>query len=166
MYVDKNMLVQYGKELQEKIAVITKEVYNLTGEEFNINSPKQLGEVLFEKLGLPSMKKTKTGYSTDNDVLEKLADKHPVIEKLLEYRQLMKLNSTYVEGLIPYINENTRKNSLQLSSNCNSNRQNKQHRSKFAKHSHKNGNRQKAKKSIQAEARMYIYRCRLFPNRA
>jgi len=148
MYVDKNMLVEYGKELKEKIEVLTKEIYSLTGEEFNINSPKQLGEVLFEKLGLPSAKKTKTGYSTDNDVLEKLADKHPVIEKLLEYRQMVKLNSTYVEGLIPYINENTRKNSFQLSSNCNNNRQNKQHRPELTKYSHKNGNRQKAEEGV------------------
>jgi len=108
MYVDKAMLMEYGKELRGRIEVITKEIYDLTEGEFNINSPKQLGEVLFEKLGLPSLKKTKTGYSTDNDVLEKLVNKHPVIEKILEYRQLVKLNSTYVEGLIPYINKDTR----------------------------------------------------------
>jgi len=107
MYVDKDILLQYGKELQGKIELLTKEIYDLTGEEFNINSPKQLGEILFDKLGLPSIKKTKTGYSTDSDVLEKLKNKHLVIEKLLEYRQIVKLNSTYVEGLIPYINKTT-----------------------------------------------------------
>ena len=79
----------------------------MTGEEFNINSTKQLGEVLFEKLKLTVKKKTKTGYSTDVDVLEKIKYEHPVIEKILEYRQLVKLNSTYVEGLIHYIDETT-----------------------------------------------------------
>ena len=112
MYVDKSELIEYGKELKEKIEILVSEIYEISEEEFNINSPKQLGEFLFEKLQLPAVKKTKTGYSTDSDVLEKLKDKHPIIEKILEYRQLVKLNSTYVEGLIPYINEETRKNTL------------------------------------------------------
>ena len=103
IYIDKNELIEFGKELQEKISVLTKEIYDLTGEEFNINSTKQLGEVLFEKLKLTVKKKTKTGYSTDVDVLEKIKHEHPVIEKILEYRSLQKLNSTYVEGLIPFI---------------------------------------------------------------
>ena len=107
IYVDKEELIQYGNVLKEKIDSLTKEIYNLTGEEFNINSTKQLGEVLFEKLGLTAKKKTKTGYSTDVEVLEKIKNEHPVIEKILEYRQLTKLNSTYVEGLIPYIDEKT-----------------------------------------------------------
>ncbi len=108
IYIDKNELLQYGGELQAKIDILTKEIYELTGEEFNINSTKQLGEVLFEKLKLTAKKKTKTGYSTDVDVLEKIKHEHPVIEKILEYRQLQKLNSTYVEGLIPYIDETSR----------------------------------------------------------
>jgi len=108
IYIDKAELIEFGKELQEKINILTKDIYELTGEEFNINSTKQLGEVLFEKLGLTSKKKTKTGYSTDVDVLEKIKHEHPVIEKILEYRQLQKLNSTYVEGLIPYIDETSR----------------------------------------------------------
>lgn len=112
IYIDKQELIDFGKELQEKIEILTKEIYELTGEEFNINSTKQLGEVLFEKLKLTVKKKTKTGYSTDVDVLEKIKYEHPVIEKILEYRQLVKLNSTYVEGLIPYINEKDRKNSF------------------------------------------------------
>jgi DNA polymerase-1 len=87
IYVEKNELIEYGKELQEKIQKLTKEIFKLTGQEFNINSTKQLGEVLFEKLELPTIKKTKTGYSTDSDVLEKLKHKHPVIEKSLEYRR-------------------------------------------------------------------------------
>ena len=84
-----------------------KEIYELSGEEFNINSPKQLGELLFDKLKLPVYKKTKSGYSTDVDVLERLKPEHPIIEKILEYRTLAKLNSTYIEGLKPYINSKT-----------------------------------------------------------
>ena len=124
MYVDKEELIEYGKELKEQIEILTKEIYNLTGEEFNINSTKQLGEVLFEKLKLPVIKKNKTGYSTDVDVLEKLKLEHPVIEKILEYRGLQKLNSTYVEGLIPFIKED-RKNTLIFSPDCYCNRKNK-----------------------------------------
>ncbi|MGN1270785.1 MAG: DNA polymerase I [Clostridia bacterium] len=108
IYIDKEELLDFGKELQEKIDILTQEIYELTGEEFNINSTKQLGEILFEKLKLTSKKKTKTGYSTDVDVLEKIKNEHPVIEKILEYRQLQKLNSTYVEGLIPYIDNTGR----------------------------------------------------------
>ncbi len=109
MYVDKDELINFGNELKEQIEVLKKEIYELCGEEFNINSTQQLGVILFEKLELPVYKKTKKGYSTDVDVLEKLKNKHPVIEKILEYRSLMKLNSTYVEGLIPYINEKTKR---------------------------------------------------------
>ena len=108
IYIDKQELLDFGKELQEKIDILTQEIYELTGEEFNINSTKQLGEILFEKLKLTAKKKTKTGYSTDVDVLEKIKYEHPVIEKILEYRQLQKLISTYVEGLIPYIDETGR----------------------------------------------------------
>ncbi len=108
IYIDKQELLEYGKELKEKIDVLTKEIYEQAGEEFNINSTKQLGEILFEKLQLTAVKKTKTGYSTDVDVLEKIKYEHPIIEKILEYRQLVKLNSTYVEGLIPYIDETSR----------------------------------------------------------
>ncbi len=109
MYVDLDELETYGKELKDRIEILTKEIYELCGEEFNINSTKQLGEILFEKLKLTVVKKTKSGYSTDVDVLEKLKDEHPVIERLLEYRQLTKLNSTYVEGMKPYINPKTKR---------------------------------------------------------
>ena len=102
--IDKDELEEFGVTLKQNIEELTQEIYTLSGTEFNINSPKQLGEVLFEKLELPVIKKTKTGYSTDVDVLEKLKKEHPVIEKILEYRSLTKLNSTYVEGLKPYIN--------------------------------------------------------------
>ena len=109
MYLDETELEDYGQELKDRLEILTQEIYEICGEEFNINSTKQLGEILFEKLRLPVVKKTKSGYSTDVDVLEKLKQEHPVIEKLLEYRQLMKLNSTYVEGMKPYINPKTKR---------------------------------------------------------
>ena len=109
MYLDETELEDYGQELKDRLDILTQEIYEMCGEEFNINSTKQLGEILFEKLRLPVVKKTKSGYSTDVDVLEKLKEEHPVIEKLLEYRQLMKLNSTYVEGMKPYINPKTKR---------------------------------------------------------
>ena len=105
MKVDKEELISYGNVLKQELEELTKEIYKLVGEEFNINSPKQLGEVLFEKLNLPYAKKTKSGYSTDVDALEKIKNEHPVVPKILEYRGIMKLNSTYVEGLLPYINK-------------------------------------------------------------
>ena len=109
IYVDKQELVSFGDKLKEDIEVIKQEIYKLAGEEFNINSTLQLGNILFEKLKLPVYKKTKKGYSTDVDILEKLKPEHPIIEKILEYRGFMKLNSTYVDGLIVYINEYTHK---------------------------------------------------------
>ena len=107
MYLDKNELESFGLELKESLKLLTDEIYSLAGEEFNINSTQQLGVILFEKLGLKAGKKTKTGYATDVDTLEKIKNEHPIIEKVLEYRTLMKLNSTYVEGMLPYINEKT-----------------------------------------------------------
>ncbi len=107
--VDKSMLEVLSAEFAKQIEVLTADIYTLAGEEFNINSTKQLGVILFDRLGLPVMKKTKTGYSTDVEVLEQLSDKHPIIEKLLEYRQLVKLKSTYVDGLIGIINPDTGK---------------------------------------------------------
>lgn len=109
MYVDKEELEQFGEELKAKLETLTKVIYEMAGEEFNINSTKQLGEILFEKMKLPVIKKTKSGYSTDVDVLEKLKKEDPIIEQILDYRQLMKLNSTYVEGLKPYINPKTKR---------------------------------------------------------
>ena len=101
--VDGEALRQYGKKLRTRIEELTAEIHAMAGEEFNINSPKKLGEILFEKLGLKNGKKTKTGYSTSAEVLEKLTNAHPIIPKILEYRQLTKLNSTYAEGLAGYI---------------------------------------------------------------
>ncbi|WP_436796445.1 DNA polymerase I [Desulfuribacillus alkaliarsenatis] len=107
--VDSNILENIGDELTEKITTITQEIYELAGEEFNINSPKQMGVILFDKLGLPPIKKTKTGYSTSADVLEKLANQHPIVDNILLHRQLVKLQSTYIEGLLKVINKDTNK---------------------------------------------------------
>ena len=109
MHIEEDELNEFGLTLKDGIDLLTQEIYNLAGQEFNINSPKQLGEILFEKLKLPVVKKTKNGYSTDVDVLEKLKKEHPIIEKILDYRQLAKLNSTYVEGIKPYINPKTKR---------------------------------------------------------
>lgn len=97
--VDGQALTDFGRQLQLGIDSLTAEIYELAGEQFNILSPKQLGHILFDKLGLPPVKKTKTGYSTNADVMEKLRSKHAIVGKVLDYRQLTKLNSTYVEGL-------------------------------------------------------------------
>ena len=96
-------LKRYGEELGARIVELEKEIYEMAGEEFNINSPKQLGVILFEKLEMPHAKKTKTGYSTAADVLDKLAPEYPIVAKILEYRQLAKLKSTYADGLANYI---------------------------------------------------------------
>ncbi|MBE6750528.1 MAG: DNA polymerase I [Ruminococcaceae bacterium] len=97
--VDKGGLISLSNELGERISFIEKEIFSLVGYEFNLNSPKQLGVALFEKLGLPAKKKTKSGYSTNAEVLEDLKDKHPAVAMLLEYRHLAKLKSTYADGL-------------------------------------------------------------------
>ncbi len=106
--VKKESLKEYGDNLKIQIEKLEKEIYDLAGDRFNINSPKQLGEILFEKMKLPHGKKTKTGYSTAADVLDKLAPEYPVVQKILDYRQLTKLNSTYAEGLYSYIREDGR----------------------------------------------------------
>lgn len=107
--IDKDSLRSFTDDLTEKIENYEKEIYSLAGEEFNINSTKQLGVVLFEKLGLKIIKKTKTGYSTDAAVLDKLIGTHPIIEKIIEYRRSAKLKSTYGDGLLAVINEETGK---------------------------------------------------------
>lgn len=106
--VEADALKQYGDQLVGKIAELEKEIYEEAGETFNINSPKQLGVVLFENMKLPGGRKTKTGYSTAADVLEKLAPEHPVVAKILEYRQYTKLKSTYADGLANYIQDDGR----------------------------------------------------------
>lgn len=107
--VDTNQLKEMEIDLKERLNTLMEEIYELAGEEFNINSPKQLGPILFEKLGLPVIKKTKTGYSTAADVLEQLQHAHDIIPKILLYRQLGKLQSTYIEGLLKVVNKETSK---------------------------------------------------------
>jgi DNA polymerase I len=107
--VERKRLEAMGRELNERLIEIEEKICELAGEKFNINSPKQLGVILFEKLGLPSLKKTKTGYSTSADVLEKLAPEHEIIEHILLFRQLGKLQSTYIEGLLKVIDPKTEK---------------------------------------------------------
>ena len=102
--VDKKVLEEMGTEIKIKLEIITRDIYNYAGEEFNINSPKQLGEILFDKLKLPGAKKNKNGYATDIDVLKKLTE-YPIINKILEYRALAKLYSTYIDGIISTIRE-------------------------------------------------------------
>ena len=102
--VDKKVLEEMGTEIKIKLEVLTRDIYNYAGEEFNINSPKQLGEILFDKLKLPGAKKNKNGYATDIDVLKKLTE-YPIINKILEYRALAKLYSTYIDGIISTIRE-------------------------------------------------------------
>ena len=106
--IDREALKKYGEDLSVSIAELEKRIYEAAGEEFNINSPKQLGVILFEKLQMPNSKKTKTGYSTSAEVLEKLAVDYPIVSDILEYRQLTKLKSTYADGLANYIDETGR----------------------------------------------------------
>ncbi len=103
--IDKEELNNIGDEFKRKLEILEGLIQDFAGEEFNLNSPKQLGKILFEKLELPVIKKTKTGFSTNAEVLEKLKSKHPIINKIIEYRQLSKLNSTYVDGFIKLIDE-------------------------------------------------------------
>ena len=105
---DRQVLEDMSKLLQEKILALETDIYDLAGEEFNINSPKQLGVILFEKLKLPFAKKTKTGYSTSADILEKLRTEDPIVDKILDYRQLSKLKSTYADGLVVFIEDDKR----------------------------------------------------------
>ena len=107
--VDKEALLAYQNLLDESLSGMTEEIYALAGEEFNINSPKQLGVILFEKMGMKGGKKTKTGYSTAADVLEKLRFEHPIVDKILNYRTLAKLKSTYADGLLAVMDMNTEK---------------------------------------------------------
>ncbi len=107
MRLDKQVLRELSVKLKQEIKSLTQDIYSLAGEEFNINSPKQLSEIMFVKLGLPTIKRTKTGYSTDVDVLERLKDVHPIAGKVLDYRQFMKLESTYIEGLLGEVNPYT-----------------------------------------------------------
>jgi DNA polymerase-1 len=107
IYADCDFLEELSKEISKKVEKIEKDTYELAGEEFNLNSPKQLGEILFDKIGLPVIKRTKTGYSTSIDVLEKLENKHDIIPKIMNYRKYSKIKSTYVDPLLKLVNQNT-----------------------------------------------------------
>lgn len=106
--VDRKELTDLGEVITAQVETITRQIYDLAGESFNINSPAQLGPILFEKLGLTAGKKTKRGYSTSAETLEKIIDEHEIVPLILEYRTLTKLNSTYIEGLLPLIDENNK----------------------------------------------------------
>ena len=106
--IDVDGICGYGEELAVTAEALKSRIYMLAGQEFNINSPKQLGEVLFEKMGLPFSKKTKTGYSTDAETLQKLLPKHEIIGEILEYRHIVKLKSTYADGLAKAVAEDGR----------------------------------------------------------
>ena len=110
--IDSAGIAGYGEELKMMEDDLKQRIYSYAGEEFNIGSPKQLGEVLFDKMGLPSYKKNKTGYSTDAETLQKLLSKHPIIEDILDYRQVSKLRSTYAEGLVKAVSEDGRIHSM------------------------------------------------------
>ena len=109
IHVDAATLKEMGSKLVEREAELEQAIYQEAGEEFNINSPKQLGVILFEKMKLPVIKKTKTGYSTAVDVLEKLADRAPIVQDILAYRQISKLQSTYITGLLKVIHQDDQK---------------------------------------------------------
>lgn len=137
IYIDKEELIEFGRSLKLEIEEKTQKIYNLCGQEFNINSTKQLGKVLFEDLKLPVQKKIKSGYSTDVEVLEKLREEHPVINEILDYRQLVKLNSTYVEGMLPYINPKTNRIHSYFHQTVTVTRKNKFNRTKSSKYTYK-----------------------------
>ncbi len=107
VYVDQKEILKFGEHLKSDIEELRIDIYKQAGEQFNVNSTQQLGRILYEKLGLTAGKKTKNGYATDVDTLEKIKDEHPIVLKILDYRKLMKLNSTYVDGLLPFIHSST-----------------------------------------------------------
>ncbi len=165
IYVEKEELIEYGRKIKAEIEEKTDKIYKLSGQEFNINSPKQLGKVLFEDLKLPVQKKKKSGYATDIEVLEKLREEHPIINEILDYRQLMKLNSTYVEGMLPYINPKTNRihsyfhqtvTATGRISSAEPNLQNIPTRFELGK---------RLRKVFKPENRKYICRCRLLTSR-
>ena len=142
------MLEGFGVVLAEQIGELTKQIYGLAGEEFNINSPLQLGNILFEKLRLPAGKKTKRGYSTSADILEKLMDKHPIIPLILEYRTVSKLKSTYVDGLIPLISSTDGKVHAHFNQTVTDHGQDQLYRAESAEHPDPSGDGPETEESI------------------
>lgn len=117
--VEAPVLNQLGNDFAVKLQELEQKIYQQAGEEFNLNSPKQLGHILFEKLNLPPIKKTKTGYSTSVEVLEQLKMKSPIVSEILDYRQIAKIQNTYVKGLLDCIQPDGRIHTLFTDSNCN-----------------------------------------------
>lgn len=152
----------YGAELAERIGELEAQIYEEAGEEFNINSPKQLGVILFEKLQFPGGKKTKTGYSTAADVLEKLAPDHKLVADILEYRQLAKLKSTYADGLQAVIGK--MEESIRHLTDHHRDRPHQQYRSESAEHSGADGAWPSDPESLRAKAWLCLSGCRLFPD--
>ena len=156
---DGTVLSEMSAQLQTTVETLEQEIYDLAGEKFNINSPKQLGVILFEKMKLPFAKKTKTGYSTSADILDKLRTEDPIIPKILEYRQVTKLKSTYADGLPVYIEEDGRihgKFNQTITATG---------RISSTEYSDPYGAWKTAPQGIYAERRMGISGCRLFSDR-
>ena len=151
----------YGQMLGEREKELEESIYEMAGEVFNINSPKQLGVILFEKMELPNKKKTKTGYSTAAGVLEKLAPDYPIVSKILEYRQVAKLKSTYA-GRIGQFYTVRRTDPRQISSDRDSNRQNQQFRSESSEHSGEDGTWTHDPKSVYSGRGLRVCGCGLF----
>ena len=164
--VDPERLLKMKEEFAGRLIEIEKSVYAEAGEEFNINSPKQLGVILFEKMGYPVIKKTKTGYSTAVDVLEKLQAQAPIVEHILNYRQLAKLQSTYVEGLLKYIKPETGQNPYALRADLDADGPIEFRRPESAEHSDPDGRRAQNPPSLRAaKRRLEDFRIRLFADR-
>lgn len=151
--VDRPALVAFGKMLTERISVVEQQIYDLAGQSFNINSPKQLGEILFEQMQLPSGKKTKTGWSTSAEVLERLKHYHPIIPLILEFRMLTKLNSTYAEGLLKVIARD-RENPYHFPEYCDRDRPAFLHRSQFTEYPDTDRAWQRVAEDVCAPARL------------
>ena len=163
--VEAQALKAYGDQLGTRIVELEKEIYDLAGEEFNINSPKQLGVILFEKLGMPHAKKTKTGYSTAADVLDKLAPDHPIVAKILEYRQLAKLKSTYADGLAVFIGPDGRIHG-KFNQTVTATGETEQHGTQPSEYTCKDGAWPADPESLCAERGICVRGCGLFPDRA
>ena len=163
--VDKGALVSFGEMLSEKAAALEQNIYNMAGEEFNINSPKQLGEILFGKLGLPHGKKTKTGWSTNADVLEKLRYEAPIVGAVLEYRQYAKLKSTYADGLLKAMDPDGRIRT-QLPDDRHRHRAAELHGAEFAEHPHPHGPGQRNPADVHSGGGLRAGGCGLLSDRA
>ena len=160
--IDIELLKNLSEDYTKRLTVLSQEIYKLAGEEFNCNSPKQIGEVLFKKLMLPKSKKTKTGLSTDVDALEKLASLHPVVPKLLEYREAQKLLSTYIDAFPGLVLPEIAAAPLVIQSNNNGNRKAFEHQPEPSKHPCTDRWGPKDTRSIYCAKKLFDYCRRLF----